>query len=132
MDSELKELQRKKTELENELQSLSKKEEILGETTGILEERLAAKSEERIKPRPEVLSEFADAQVNLETLIERFNKSEGYSKGRGEVQDQQGAQRQDVVVVMEQTVPLEVGLRFENRVRLRENVVFSWSYQKLS
>jgi len=37
-----------------------------------------------------------------------------------------------VMVVMEQTVPLEVGLRFENRVHLRENVVFSWSYQKLS
>jgi len=33
--------------------------------------------------------------------------------------------------VEEPTVPLKNGLILENRVRLNENVVFSWSYQKL-
>jgi len=128
----LEELRRKKTELENELQSLSKREEILGEINEGLEERLTAKFEEKIKPRREVLSEFADARVDLMRLIERFSKPKGYSKDRGKVQDQQGWRQQNDMVVKEQTVPLEIGLRFENRVRLRENVVFSWSYQKLS
>ncbi|MFX0116222.1 MAG: hypothetical protein ACFFB3_16860 [Candidatus Hodarchaeota archaeon] len=31
----------------------------------------------------------------------------------------------------ELTVPLKNGLILENRVRLNENVIFSWSYQKL-
>ena len=132
MGLELEELQRKKTELENELQSLSRKEEILGEIDEVLEERLAVKSEDKIKPRREVLSEFADAQINLERLEERFSKPKEYSKGGGEVRDQQGAQQQNDMVAKEQTVPLETGLRLENRVRLKGNVVFSWSYQKLS
>jgi len=33
--------------------------------------------------------------------------------------------------VEEPTVPLKNGLILENRVRLNENVIFSWSYQKL-
>jgi len=132
MSQELEELQRKKTELENELQSLSKREEILGEINEGLEERLTAKFEEKIKPRRGALSEFADGQVDLMRLIERFSKPKGYSKDRGKVQDQQGWQQQNDMVVKEQTVPPEISLRLENRVRLRENVVFSWSYQKLS
>lgn len=86
MNSELEELQKRKTELENELQSLNIKEEILGKVTKTLEERLAVVSEEKIDPR-----------LELEEL----------------------------------TVPLKNGLILENRVRLNENVIFSWSYQKL-
>jgi len=86
MSSKLKELQKKKTKLKNELQSLNIKEEILSKVTKTLEERLAAMSEEKIDPRLEV---------------------------------------------EEPTVPLKNGLILENRVRLNENVIFSWSYQKL-
>jgi len=86
MSSKLKELQKKKTKLKNELQSLNIKEEILSKVTKTLEERLAVMSEEKIDPRLEV---------------------------------------------EEPTVPLKNGLILENRVRLNENVVFSWSYQKL-
>ena len=86
MSSGLEELQKKKTELENELQSLNIKEEILSKVTRTLEERLAVVSEEKIDLRLEV---------------------------------------------EEPTVPLKNGLILENRVRLNENVVFSWSYQKL-
>jgi len=86
MSSKLKELQKKKTELKNELQSLNIKEEILSKVTRTLEERLAVVSEEKIDLRLEV---------------------------------------------EEPTVPLKNGLILENRVRLNENVIFSWSYQKL-
>jgi len=86
MSSRLKELQKKKTELENELQSLNIKEEILSKVTRTLEERLAVVSEEKIDLRLEV---------------------------------------------EEPTIPLKNGLILENRVRLNENVIFSWSYQKL-
>jgi len=86
MSSKLKELQKKKTKLKNELQSLNIKEEILSKVTKTLEERLAVMSEEKIDLRLEV---------------------------------------------EEPTVPLKNGLILENRVRLNENVVFSWSYQKL-
>ena len=86
MSSGLEELQKKKTELENELQSLNIKEEILSKVTRTLEERLAVVSEEKIDLRLEV---------------------------------------------EEPTVPLKNGLILENRVRLNENVIFSWSYQKL-
>lgn len=86
MSSGLEELQKKKTELENELQSLNMKEEILSKVTKTLEEKLAIMSEEKIDPRLEV---------------------------------------------EEPTVPLKNGLILENRVRLNENVIFSWSYQKL-
>lgn len=86
MSSGLEELQKKKTELENELQSLNIKEEILSKVTRTLEERLAVMSEEKIDPRLEV---------------------------------------------EEPTVPLKNGLILENRVHLNENIVFSWSYQKL-
>ncbi len=106
MNLELEELQRKKNELENELQSLSKKEEILVETTDILKEKLEAKSEEKIKPRREVYNKFADAQVQLK-------------------------KQQNEMVVKEETRSPEIGLRLGSRVRLNGNVVFSWSYQKL-
>jgi len=86
MSSKLKELQKKKTKLKNELQSLNIKEEILSKVTKTLEERLAVVSEEKIDLRLEV---------------------------------------------EEPTVPLKNGLILENRVRLNENVIFSWSYQKL-
>lgn len=86
MSSGLEELQKKKTELENELQSLNIKEEILSKVTRTLEERLAVVSEEKI-----------DLWLEVE----------------------------------EPTVPLKNGLILENRVRLNENVIFSWSYQKL-
>jgi len=86
MSSKLKELQKKKTKLKNELQSLNIKEEILSKVTKTLEERLAVMSEEKIDPRLEV---------------------------------------------EEPTVPLKNGSILENRVRLNENVIFSWSYQKL-
>lgn len=86
MSSKLEELQKKKTKLKNELQSLNIKEEILSKVTRTLEERLAVVSEEKIDLRLEV---------------------------------------------EEPTVPLKNGLILENRVRLNENVIFSWSYQKL-
>jgi len=86
MSSKLEELQKKKTKLKNELQSLNIKEEILSKVTKTLEERLAVMSEEKIDPRLEV---------------------------------------------EEPTVPLKNGSILENRVRLNENVIFSWSYQKL-
>jgi len=86
MSSGLEELQKKKTKLKNELQSLNIKEEILSKVTRTLEERLAVMSEEKIDLRLEV---------------------------------------------EEPTVPLKNGLILENRVRLNENVIFSWSYQKL-
>jgi len=86
MNSELEELQKRKTELENELQSLNIKEEILSKVTKTLEERLTAMSEEKIDPMLEV---------------------------------------------KELAVPLKNGLVLENRVRLNEKVIFSWSYQKL-
>jgi len=54
MSSELEELKKRKTELENELQSLNIKEEILGRVTKTLEERLAVISEEKIDPRLEL------------------------------------------------------------------------------
>lgn len=54
MSSELEELKKRKTELENELQSLNIKEEILGKVTKTLEERLAVISEEKIDPRLEL------------------------------------------------------------------------------
>jgi len=86
MNSELEELQKRKTQLENELQSLNIKEEILSKVTKTLEERLTAMSEEKIDPMLEV---------------------------------------------KELAVPLKNGLVLENRVRLNEKVIFSWSYQKL-
>ena len=86
MSSKLNELQKKKTKLKNELQSLNTKEEILSKVTRTLEERLAVVSEEKIDLRLEV---------------------------------------------EEPTVPLKNRLILENRVRLNENVIFSWSYQKL-
>lgn len=129
---ELEELQRKKTELANELQSLSNKEEMLSEINGSLEERLTVKSKEKIEPTHEVFGEFADERVDLMRLIERFNTPKGYSRNRGKVQDKQGWQQRNDVVAKEQTGPTEIGLRSENRVRLRDNVVFSWSFQKLS
>lgn len=86
MSSELEELHKRKTQLENELQSLNIKEEILSKVTKSLEERLIAMSEEKIDPRLEV---------------------------------------------EELTVPLKNGLILENRVRLNEKVILSWSYQKL-
>ncbi len=86
MSSELEELHKRKTQLENELQSLNIKEEILSKVTKSLEERLIAMSEEKIDPRLEV---------------------------------------------EELTVPMKNGLILENRVRLNEKVIFSWSYQKL-
>jgi len=86
MSSELEELHKRKTQLENELQSLNIKEEILSKVTKTLEERLTAMSEEKIDPRLEV---------------------------------------------KELAVPLKNGLILENRVRLNEKVIFSWSYQKL-
>ena len=86
MSSELEELHKRKTQLENELQSLNIKEEILSKVTKTLEERLTAMSEEKIDPRLEV---------------------------------------------KELAVPLKNGLILENRVRLNEKVILSWSYQKL-
>ena len=86
MSSKLEELQKKKTKLKNELQSLNIKEEILSKVTRTLEERLAVMSEEKIDLRLEV---------------------------------------------EEPTMPMKNGLILENRVRLNENVIFSWSYQKL-
>ena len=103
---ELEVLRRKKAELENELGSLSRREEILARTTEILEERLEARSEEKIELRREVLDEFAGAQFRLE-------------------------KQQNEMAVKEKSGPLEIGLRLGNRVRLNGNAVFSWSYQKL-
>lgn len=106
MGLESDELRNKKTELENELSSLSRREEILAEINEILEERLEAKSEEKIELRREVLDEFAGAQFRLE-------------------------KQQNEMAAKEKSGPPEIGLRLGNRVRLNGNAVFSWSYQKL-
>lgn len=53
MSSELEELQKRKTELENELQSLNIREEILRKATKTLEDRPAVISEEKVDPRIE-------------------------------------------------------------------------------
>ncbi|MCW3986617.1 MAG: hypothetical protein NWE91_09480 [Candidatus Bathyarchaeota archaeon] len=133
MSLELKKLQKKETELRNELQSLSEKEGILGEKTKIFEEKLLIhKSRKKLIAEHNSVRQFAGAQAKLKKLEERLSERKEYPRDFSEIQIQQAEQQQIKTAVEEKTFPPKSNSTPKNRLRLNGNLVFSWSYKKLS
>jgi len=133
MSLELKKLQKKKTELRNELQSLSEKEEILGEKTKIFEERLLIhKSRKKLIVEHNSVRHIIGAQAKLKRLEERLSERKEYPRDFSEIQIQPAEPQPIKTAVEEKTFTPKSNSTPKNRLRLNGNLVFSWSYKKLS
>jgi len=133
MSLELKKLQKKKTELRNELQSLSEKEEILGEKTKIFEGRLLIhESRKKLIMAHNSTRHFIGAQSKLKKLEERLSERKEYPRDFSEIQIQPAEPQPIKTAVEEKTFSPKSDSTPKNRLRLNGNLVFSWSYKKLS
>lgn len=110
MSPALQELQMKKIRLENELQALNEKERVLMDKIRLLET-------------------VSSLEVKLRKLKENGNESSKYPKdpNKAQVWPQKPKQNKSTAGTV---LTSESGSKL-NRVRLKGNAVFSWSYQKL-
>ncbi len=110
MSPALQELQMKKIRLENELQALNEKERVLMEKIRLLET-------------------VSSLEVKLRKLKENSNESSKYPKdpNKAQVWAQKPKQNKSIAG----TVLTSESASKLNRVHLKGNAVFSWSYQKL-
>lgn len=114
MKVELKSLQNRRKELTKELKLLSEKEEVLLAKTRVLEGML------KIRRKTEKPEQFEKAQEKLKAL-EDFVEKKNWSKDF------------DLRAQLATTGRASISRNGSklNRVRLKRNAIFSWSYKKL-
>jgi len=112
MNLELKELARKRTELESVLRSLDAKERDLCRRTGILEEKLEARQLER-----EANAESGEVGDELRRI--------------GHAALVLSSAGNDETRLFKPSKVIETPRGTERRVRLNRKTVFSWSYKEL-
>jgi hypothetical protein len=124
MKAEFKNLQNRRIKLTKELKLLNEKEEVLLAKMHALEGML------KIRRKMEKREQFEKAQEKLKALedsIEKKNWSKNF-----DLKTQILTQISSINEVAATSGPLKLrnGSKL-NRVRLKRNIVFSWSYEKL-
>jgi hypothetical protein len=124
MKAEFKNLQNRRIKLTKELKLLNEKEEVLLAKMHVLEGML------KIRRKMEKREQFEKAQEKLKALedsIEKKNWSKNF-----DLKTQILTQISSINEVAATSGPLKLrnGSKL-NRVRLKRNIVFSWSYEKL-
>lgn len=129
MTQKLQRLQKKRRKLSATLKSLSHKEDILQLKIGMLEKTAAQEGKQKT-----IVDHSPVDQVSakLEKIAENLMGEKPSAKSHSGIYHQFTFPGRNATQVKEETTALRSGLDFENRVRVQKNVVFSWSYKKLS
>lgn len=128
MTQKLERLQKKKRKLITTLKSLSHKEEILQLKIGKLEKT----ADQAAKRKTEDHSPVDQVSAKLEKIAQNLMEAKPSAKSYSGIYHQFTFPKRNATQVEEKPITLRSGLNFENRVRVQRNVVFSWSYKKLS